>query len=250
MKVRILGCGTSGGVPRIGNVWGACDATNPKNRRRRVSVLIQTHGQNILIDTSPDLREQLLDAGVSHLDAVLYTHDHADHTHGIDDLRGVFHHRGSPTPAYMDARTYEILSQRFGYAFTGRDGYPATVEPRLIDGPFHVGALPITPFRQIHGPIHSLGFRAGGFAYSTDLNDIPPESEQHLHGLDLWVVDCLRREPHPTHAHLALTLSWIARFKPKRGVLTHMDKDLDYNALLAELPAGVEPAYDGLEIDV
>jgi phosphoribosyl 1,2-cyclic phosphate phosphodiesterase len=248
MTVRILGCGTSGGVPRVGNQWGQCDPTNPRNRRRRVSVLVRVGDVRLVIDTSPDFREQMLDAGVDRLDAVLYTHDHADHTHGIDDVRGLFHLSGRPIPAYMDERTFCVLHKRFDYVFDGGDGYPATLAAQLIDGPFQAAGVNVTPFRQIHGPIHSLGFRIGGFAYSTDLNGIPEESTAALEGLDLWVVDALRYEPHPTHAHLAMTLGWIERFKPKRAILTHMDKDMDYGALLKQLPAGVEPAFDGLEI--
>lgn len=250
MRVTILGCGTSGGVPRIDGYWGSCDPSDPRNRRRRVSVLVEQGGTTLLIDTSPDLREQLLSAGVKRLDGVLFTHDHADHTHGLDDLRGLFHAMGAPIPCWGDARTLGILRQRFAYVFDGVEGYPAIASARVFDGPIRIGAVEVLPFRQQHGPIDSWGFRIGSFAYSTDLNGIPPESEPALQNLDLWVVDALRRTPHPTHPHLAMTLGWIERFQPRRAILTHMDWSMDFRTLAAELPAGVEPAYDGLVIDL
>lgn len=250
MKVRILGCGTSGGVPRVGNIWGRCDPNNPKNRRRRVSILVEEQGTLILVDTSPDLREQLLDAGVTRLDAVLYTHDHADHTHGIDDLRGLFHSMRRPIDCYADEATARTLKHRFGYAFDGFEGYPAMANLNVFSGPLTIGPVTVQPFRQIHGTINSWGFRFGSFAYSTDLNEIPAESEPYLHGLDLWIVDALRYDPHPTHPNLDQTLAWIEKFKPKRAILTHMNWDMDYEEVKARLPLNVEPGYDGMEIEL
>jgi phosphoribosyl 1,2-cyclic phosphate phosphodiesterase len=246
MRVTLLGCGTSGGVPRLGNRWGACDPTDPRNRRRRVSVLVESATTTILIDTSPDLREQLLDAAVDRLDAVFWTHDHADHTHGIDDLRALLHLTGKPVPGYADPLTLEVLRQRFAYVFEGQHGYPAIVAPNSFGvGPVMIGDLLVQPFRQHHGPIDSWGFRIGGFAYSTDVNGFPPESHSFLRDLDLWIVDALRHEPHPTHPHLAQTLGWIESYRPRRAILTHMDHSMDFESLAASLPAGVEPGYDG-----
>lgn len=249
MKVTILGCGTSGGVPRVGNVWGACDPENPKNRRRRVSILVEEGDSRLLVDTSPDLREQLLDADVDRLNGVLYTHDHADHTHGIDDLRGIFHTMGRQVDIYADAKTLKILKRRFDYIFTPSFGYPPICTPHEITGPFNIGGISVIPFRQIHGPIESLGFRFNSVAYSTDLNGIPEESFAALEGVDVWIVDALRYEPHPTHPHLEMTLEWIERVKPKRAILTHMTWDMDYDTLKSELPDGVEPGYDGMVIE-
>jgi phosphoribosyl 1,2-cyclic phosphate phosphodiesterase len=251
VKVTILGCGTSHGVPRIGNVWGKCDPQNPKNRRRRVSILVEDEvGTKLLVDTSPDLREQLLDANVDHLDAVFYTHDHADHTHGIDDLRGVYHCMGSEIPVYGDQRTLSVLQRRFDYIFEGRGGYPAiaTVQAIRAGESFQFGSIKVTPFLQEHGRITSFGYRFNSIAYSTDLNEIPKESEPYLEGLDLWILDALRYDPHPTHPHLERSLSWIEKFAPKRAILTHMNWDMDYETLCCSLPKGVEPGYDGLSV--
>jgi phosphoribosyl 1,2-cyclic phosphate phosphodiesterase len=253
MKITILGCGTSGGVPRVGERnggWGDCDPANPKNRRRRVSVLVEEQGTRILIDTSPDLREQLLGANVTSLDGVFLTHDHADHTHGIDDLRGIYHAMGKTVPIYMDARTYAVMEQRFGYIFHGAKGYSAMATAYVLEGPVTLGHMTVQPFRQHHGEIDSLGFRIGDFAYSTDLIDIPAESESCLKKLRLWIVDALRRTPHPTHPHLALTLSWIDKYHPRQAVLTHMDWSMDYDTLARELPPDVVPGYDGMVIEI
>ncbi|OYU15683.1 MAG: MBL fold metallo-hydrolase [Alphaproteobacteria bacterium PA4] len=256
MRLTILGCGTSSGVPRIGGAdghgdWGACDAANPKNRRRRASVLVQQGDTNILIDTGPDLREQLLSAGIAHLDAVLLTHDHADHAHGIDDLRQVFHAMGTPVACYAAPATWAVLRPRFGYVFEGTKFYPATCTATDLAGPIMVGAVRVTPFQQNHGNIDSTGFRfdhAGrAIAYSTDVKALDDRATAALTGLDLWVVDALRHKPHPTHSHLAQTLGWIADFRPRHAILTHMDQSLDYETLAAELPSGVVPGYDGLQ---
>lgn len=255
MRVRILGCGTSAGVPRIDGYWGRCNPDNPKNRRRRVSILVQSRAANVIVDTSPDLREQLLDARINRLDAVFYTHDHADHTHGIDDLRGIYYaQQRRQIDVYGDAATFGTLMQRFGYVFEGAPDYPPIARKHLVRGVEPVGDMTVRAFRQIHGPIDSLGYRfecdGAAAAYSTDLSDLPEESFDHLEGLDLWVIDALRIEPHPTHLTLDLALGWIARFRPRRAILTHMNWDMDYDQLCAELPEGVEPGFDGLEIDL
>lgn len=249
MRVVMLGCGTSSGVPRIGGNWGACDPSNPRNRRRRVSILVEWGSERVLVDTSPDLREQLLDAGVATLTAVFYSHDHADHSHGIDDLRGVFHAQRRRVDCYMDDATAATLTRRFDYVFHGHNGYPACARALPMEEMHRFGDLVVRPFRQWHGPIESKGFRfeCGGraIAYSTDISGIPDESWPFLAGLDLWIVDALRREPHPTHSHLAQTLGWIRRAGPREAWLTHMDQSMDHDRLLAELPKGVTPGYDG-----
>lgn len=251
MKVTILGCGTSGGVPRIGNDWGDCDPANPKNRRRRVSILVEHENTVVLVDTSPDMREQCLDAGLEHLDAVLYTHDHADHSHGLDELRPLAYRNKREIPVYGSAETLSTLERRFDYAFAPKSEYfRPFVAAKVIDGPFDVGAVSVIPFAQHHGDKTSLGFRFGRIAYSTDVVELPEESFDTLQGVDVWIVDALQRRPHPTHSHLAQTLEWIERVKPKRAILTHMTLDMDYATLSAELPVGVEPGFDGLEIDL
>ena len=259
LRFTILGCGSSGGVPRLGGEWGDCDPDNPKNRRRRCSMLVEritdAGTTRVLIDTSPDMREQLLDAGVGTLDGVVYTHSHADHMHGIDDLRQIVFNLRRRLPVWADAPTQAALMARFGYAFVKAEGsaYPQILDLHPIDGPVDVpgagGAITFTPFCVEHGEMDALGFRIGPLAYLPDVIEIPPESWHHLMGLDVWVLDALRRKPHPTHAHLALSLEWIARAKPKRAVLTNMHVDLDYATLIGELPAGVTPAYDGMVIE-
>ncbi len=258
LRFTILGCGSSGGVPRLGGDWGECDPTNPKNRRRRCSLLVEritTDGTTrVLIDTSPDMRDQLLDAGIGTLDGVIYTHSHADHTHGIDDLRQIVFNIRRRLPVWADAPTREALLDRFGYAFQQPEGspYPPILDLHDLDGPVTVGGdggpITFTPFTADHGSMEALGFRIGPLAYLPDAVDIPPQSWSLLQGLDCWVVDALRRKPHPTHAHLALTLDWIARANPTRAVLTNMHNDLDYETLCAELPAHITPAHDGLTI--
>ncbi|MBT3536366.1 MAG: MBL fold metallo-hydrolase [Rhodospirillaceae bacterium] len=250
MRVTVLGCGTSGGVPRIGNVWGVCDQEEPRNRRRRSSILVQSATTNLIVDTTPDLREQCLDADLNRLDAALYTHDHADHVNGIDDLRGFMVLQRNRIPIYGDAGTIDSLRQRFGYIFASARDYPPIATAHAIDGPFSVGDIDILPFQQIHGGMDSLGFRFGDIAYSTDLSDLPEASFEMLRGLDVWIVDALRPKPHPTHTHLARTLEWIERLRPKRAILTHMTWDMDYATLCRDLPPGVEPAYDGQIIEL
>lgn len=258
--VTILGCGSSGGVPRIGNEWGDCDPGNARNRRRRCSVLITSksqHGQTrVLVDTSPDLREQLLSARVGDLDGVLYTHEHADHTHGIDDLRGIFLRSGRRVEVWADDATGRMLTTRFSYCFYQAPGsdYPPTLnlnamrpgEPVLVSG--LGGSIAALPFHVEHGGIDALGFRIGDMAYTPDLSGVPESSLPALANLDLWIVDALKRTPHLSHWSLPQTLNWIARVKPRRAVLTNLHVDLDYDTLVRELPSGIEPAYDGLEL--
>jgi len=257
----ILGSGSSGGVPRPALGWGACDPSNPRNRRRRTSLLVERRNgagvTRVLVDTSPDLREQLLDAEVDWLDAVLFTHEHADHTHGIDDLRGLFLHRRRRVDVYCDDATSRMLMTRFSYCFVQPPGsdYPPILNmhelkagvPLSIPGPG--GPIEILPFAQDHGDIQALGFRFGNIAYSADLHDLPDASLAALAGLDLWIVDALRYHPHPSHFSVADALSWIARIQPKRAILTNMHTDLDFEALRVSLPPGVEPAYDGMRIE-
>lgn len=258
LRVTILGCGSSGGVPRIGGHWGACDPTNPKNQRRRCSILVErgdgARVTRVLIDTTPDMRAQLLDAGVGELDAVAYTHAHADHTHGIDDLRMVVLNVGHRLDVWADGPTQEALLDRFGYAFVQPAGspYPPILKMRSIEGPFTVdgagGPIRLVPFAVRHGSMPTLGFRIGDLAYVPDAVEIPEESWSQLRGLDTFVVDALRRHPHPTHAHLDLALEWIARARPRRAVLTNMHIDLDYATVDAETPENVTPAHDGMSI--
>jgi phosphoribosyl 1,2-cyclic phosphate phosphodiesterase len=239
-------------VPRIGNDWGACDPTDLRNRRRRASILVETASTRILIDTTPDLREQLLDADVSAVDAVIWTHDHADHCHGIDDLRQLYHARGAPVEGYARAATLETLQHRFGYAFSGRDGYPAVVNGHLLQDSFVVGDIHVRCVDQPHGAITSAGlrFESGGVAigYATDFHEMTAAMAGLYQGLDLWIVDALRHRPHPTHPHLAKTIAWIEQFAPRRSILTHMDQSMDYATLAQSLPANVEPGFDGLAI--
>ena len=254
MKVRILGSGTSSGVPRIGNDWGDCDPAEPRNRRTRASILIESATTRILVDTSPDMRAQLLAADVADVDAVIWTHDHADHTHGIDDLRQLMHARGAPVPGYAPPATIAGLMPRFRYVFEGGGPYraTATIEP-LVDG-MTIGDIVVRSVDQPHGGITSAGLRfehgVRSVGYATDFNEFTPDMARLYAGLDLWVADALRREPHPTHPHLAQTLEWARKCRARHTVLVHMDKTMDYGALVAELPPGVEPGYDGMEIVV
>ncbi len=262
LTLTILGCGSSGGVPRIGNLWGTCDPGNPRNRRRRCSVLLRRAGPDgetrVLVDTSPDMREQMLDAGIGWVDGVLFTHEHADHTHGIDELRAFFLNQRKRVPVWANDRTGMMLLGRFGYCFYSPPGsdYPPILNMfRIIPGEqIEVsgagGAVTALPFEVEHGNIRALGFRMGGTVYTPDLNGIPEESLPHLEGLDLWIVDALRRDPHPSHFSLGETLSWIERLKPKRAILTNLHIDMDFETLRHELPKGVEAAYDGLTVTI
>jgi phosphoribosyl 1,2-cyclic phosphate phosphodiesterase len=262
LRFTILGCGSSMGVPRPALGWGACDPNNPKNRRRRTSLLVERLGPRgctrVLVDTSPDLREQLLEAQIDWLDAVLITHEHADHIHGIDDLRALFVRKRRRVDVHLAESAARVVRARFGYCFEKPPGseYPAmATEHRLtpgkavtIDG--EGGPITALPLLQRHGDISSLGFRFGGFAYSCDLSDMPPESAAALAGLDVWVVDALRYTPHPSHFSLADALGWIEQLKPRRAILTNLHADLDYEAVRRQVPAHVEPAYDGISVEL
>ncbi|MEM9474269.1 MAG: MBL fold metallo-hydrolase [Pseudomonadota bacterium] len=258
LDFTILGSGSSGGVPRLGDHWGECDPANPKNRRRRCSMLItrttDAGATRVLIDTSPDLRMQLLDAGVGELDAVVYTHAHADHVHGIDDLRQIVFNMRARLPVWADGPTQEALLSRFGYAFVQPQGspYPPILDLHTIDGPFEIsgagGPIDLRPFEVGHGSMDSLGFRIGDLAYLPDVAEMTEEAWSAVAGLDCWVLDALRRTPHPTHVHLDRALEWIARAAPKRAVLTNMHIDMDYQTVAAETPDHITPAYDGMTI--
>ena len=259
LEFTILGCGSSGGVPRADGEWGVCDPAEPKNFRMRCSLLARRLGEGdqttALIDASPELRIQTARAGVKRVDAVLLTHDHADQVHGLDDVRAFYLRQQARIPCWMDAATRATMMRRFGYIFEGEGGYPAicnaeAVPPHgvnwQVDGPS--GAIPVVTFDQDHGGVRSVGYRFGDVAYSSDVVNLDDAAFAALEGLDVWIVDALRRRPHPTHAHLERTLEWIVRVRPKRAILTNMHIDLDYQQLLSELPAGVEPAYDGMVV--
>jgi phosphoribosyl 1,2-cyclic phosphate phosphodiesterase len=259
--LTILGCGSSGGVPRIGNYWGKCNPAIPQNRRQRCSAIVEKNSGNgvtrVLIDTSPDLRQQLLTAGVGAIDGVVYTHAHADHTHGIDELRAVALNMRRRIPVWADEHTADALFKRFGYAFQTPEGsaYPPILDLSLIKPPEAVdisgegGLVSVRPFEVEHGDIRALGFRVGDIAYTPDINGVPQESCSALEGLSCWVVDALRRTPHPSHWSLPQTLEWISYFTPKRAIITNMHHDLDYDALCVELPPHIRPAYDGMRLD-
>ena len=258
MRFTILGCGSSGGVPRLGGHWGDCDPSNPKNTRRRCSLLVERDGPGgtttVLIDTSPDLRAQLLDTGTGRLDGVVYTHSHADHVHGIDDLRMIVFNMRRHLPVWADGATQDALLSRFGYVFVQPKGspYPPILDLNTIDGTTVIdgpgGPITFEPFKVGHGSMDALGFRVGNAAYLPDVAEIPDAAWDALENLEIWIVDALRRDPHPTHSHLANTLAWIEKAQPRRAVLTNMHIDLDYDTVLAETPDHVEPAYDGMAL--
>ena len=260
LTLTILGCGSSAGVPRPALGWGACDPSNPKNRRRRCSLLVERTSEKgttrIVIDTSPDLREQLIDAEVDHIDAVFLTHEHADQTHGIDDLRSVVLHQRRRIPVYLNQVTAEHILSRFSYCFISPEGsdYPPILDghsieagqSRSIEG--KGGPVTLSAFILQHGNIPALGYRIGAAAYTPDVSDIPAESWRFLENLELWIIDGLRYTGHPSHFSLNDALGWIERFKPRRAVITNMHSDLDYEVLRQSLPAGVIPAYDGIRL--
>ena len=259
LEFTILGSGSSGGVPRADGDWGDCDPTNPKNLRSRCSMLVRRLGQGaeaettVLVDTSPDLRMQTALAGAKRLDAVLLTHDHADQTHGLDDIRAFFIRQRARIPCHMDTVTQASMMRRFGYVFEGEGGYPGIADPQLIpqhgrrwEVPGPSGSIPVVTFDQDHGGIRSVGYRFGDVAYSSDVVNLDEAAFDALADLDVWIVDALRWRPHPTHAHVERTLAWIDRVKPRRAILTNLHIDLDFEDLKSKLPPGVEPAFDGL----
>ena len=262
VTVTILGCGSSSGVPRPALGWGACDPTNPKNRRRRCSIMVERKSAagttRVLIDTSPDLREQLIDANVDHIDAVFLTHEHADQTHGIDDLRSVVMHQRSRIPVYLNQSTARDVLSRFSYCFVQPPGsdYPPILESRFVEAGEERtiegkgGPLTLQPFLVDHGNIPALGYRFADIAYSPDMNDIPRASLAQLQNLKLWIIDGLRWAPHPSHTNVEQALSWLALMKPKRGVITNMHTDIDYEVQRQKLPPDIVPAYDGMQLTV
>ncbi|MEM9795762.1 MAG: MBL fold metallo-hydrolase [Pseudomonadota bacterium] len=260
LRFTILGCGSSGGVPRLGGKWGDCDPENPKNRRRRCSLLAERiDGDGItrvLIDTSPDMRQQLLDAGVGELDGVVWTHPHADHVHGIDDLRMIVFNQRRLLDVWADEPTFAALQARFEYAFRTPPGssYPPILTRHPFDGPITVegagGPLTVTPIPVNHGDIDALGVRIGDLAYMPDVNRIPESSDWLLSGLEVWILDALRRTSHPSHLSIGEALEWIERMAPRRGVLTNMHVDLDHATVAAETPENVQPAHDGMVIEI
>ncbi|MDD5586406.1 MAG: MBL fold metallo-hydrolase [Alphaproteobacteria bacterium] len=253
MKITILGCGSAAGVPLIGNKWGECDPSDPRNRRSRASILVEEGDVALLVDTSPDMRQQLLGCDLQRLTAVLYTHAHADHCHGIDDLRSMNWLANGPVPVYADAVTMAELRSRFGYIFDfepkGNHFSRPFLETHIVEGDLAFGSLRITPFALQHGKGHSLGYRVNDFAYTTDVSEMDEDVFTALDGVKVWIVSCIREKQHPSHADLEKVLGWIERIKPARAILTHMDHSMDYAKLAARLPKGVEPAYDGLVIE-
>ena len=254
IEVTILGCGSSGGVPLIGNIWGPCDPNDSRNTRRRVSILVKKNKKTFLVDTSPDLRMQMLDAKVKDVDAVLYTHSHADHVHGIDDLRAFCWQRkdNEPLPIYSDQYTIDQITNRFDYAFENKYGpaVPSLAANTISIGNNTIQGVNVEAIKQIHGKGFSLGYRFDNVAYSTDVNNLPNESMEQLKDLDLWIVDCVRYEPHYSHSHFDQTISWIKKLKPKRAILTHMGHWLDYTELKNKCPDNVEPGIDGMVIKI
>ena len=253
-RITILGCGPSGGVPLIGCDCPVCQSNNPKNQRSRASIMVEQGNTRLIVDTSPDLRAQALRHKIKTIDAILYTHAHADHCHGIDDARAFNYHSGKAIPAYGDTDTLDEIGSRFSYAFGNpvEKGvwYRPSIQRNAIKAGeyFDVGTLRILPILQHHGKGKSLGYRIGNFAYCPDVDKFEESSLQLLEKLDVWLVDCLQYDPAPTHAHLALTLEWIKKLQPKRAILTHMTHAMDYQTLRNQLPPQVEPAYDGMVI--
>ncbi|MCQ2915093.1 MAG: MBL fold metallo-hydrolase [Alphaproteobacteria bacterium] len=257
MKIKILGCGAAPGVPSLSKGWGSCDPNNTKNRRYRTSALISIDNKNILIDTGPDLRSQLLEANTNVIDAVLYTHEHADHTHGVDDLREINRVTRKCLPIYANKKTLDLLKDRFSYVFNAVDKnsgifFHPWLEPNLITPgePFYFENIKITPFAQDHEWTTTIGYRIGNFAYSTDVVKFYDSSMKMLEGIDTWILGCLSAKEHPSHASINNVIAWKNIVKAKRVILTHMGTSMDYDTLMKELPEGIEPAYDGMEIEV
>jgi phosphoribosyl 1,2-cyclic phosphate phosphodiesterase len=254
MKVTVLGCGTSTGVPRIGNDWGDCDPNNPKNRRTRSAIIVEHDSFRVLVDTGPDLRQQLLENDIDHVDAVIWTHDHADHCHGIDDLRQLYFRKRGPIAGFASERTADALLARFGYVFSGNAGYPATSTMTRLSDAMVIGPFRISSTEQPHGPITSTGlrFEANGksVSYAIDFSSINESMVALYESADCLVCDCLREQPHPTHAHTDMALNLFEQTGAKSGLLTHMDKSMDYARLLSQLPPHIRPAYDGLTVEL
>lgn len=253
MKLLVLGSGTSTGVPRVGNDWGQCDPAEPRNRRTRVSVMIENAvGNRVLVDTSTDLRMQLLDNAIERIDAVFWTHEHADHCHGIDDLRVLRYGRAGPIPGYAHSEIARILRGRFGYAFAGQHGYPTLVELETLDRLRLCAGFGVRHCQMPHGPSETTAYRfdydGKSAGYATDFSQITRDMVDLFQGVDILAVDCLRRDPHPTHAHLSMSLELIEATRAGQGVLTHLDKSMDYRTLCGEVPAHVHVGYDGLEV--
>ena len=253
MKLLVLGSGTSTGVPRGGGDWGLCDPAEPRNRRSRVSIMVQSQsGSRLLVDTSPDLRMQLLDNQIDRIDAVFWTHEHADHCHGIDDLRVLRYGRGGPIPGFAHSEIARILRGRFGYAFAGQHGYPTLIELDTLDRVRMCAGIGVRHCQMPHGPSETTAYRfdcdGKSIGYATDFSQITGAMVELFHGTDLLVVDCLRRDPHPTHSHLAMSLELIEATRAGQGVLTHLDKSMDYRTLCGEVPGHVQVGFDGLEL--
>ena len=252
MKVRVLGCGTSTGVPRLGSGWGACDPNEPRNRRLRSSILVESAGERVLVDCGPDLREQLLAAGVDSIDRVIVTHDHADHCHGVDDLRPIAQARGEPVPLLARADVLERLETRFRYIFMDTRFYNAVAAAIPVEDEFSFGDARLRFVDQPHGGITSLGIRIdegdSSLGYAIDFHEMTGDMLDMYRGVDVWIADCLRRAPHPTHAHLDAVLGWAREMQVGQLLLTHLDNSMDYEGLAAELPDWAAPAFDGQEI--
>nr|WP_298927891.1 MBL fold metallo-hydrolase [uncultured Erythrobacter sp.] len=258
MKFIMLGSGTSTGVPRVGGPdglgdWGDCDPDEPRNRRTRVSILVESdEGKRLLIDTSSDCRAQLLANRIPSIDAVFWTHDHADHCHGIDDLRVMRYGRSGPIPGYASTDTVRRLRQRFGYVFAGQEGYPTIMSIDTLDRLRMVSGFGVEWCQMEHGPGETTGYRfecnGKSIAYATDYSAISDEMVDLYDGVDILVSDCLRRDPHPTHAHLAMAIELAERCEAKRLVLSHLDKSMDYRSLVDEVPDFVTVGFDGLEM--